>query len=94
MRYGLDMLLLGKKYKTFLSERGITENDYANICVANIASHTKFLADRHGLTLADLMQGQPHTLQQATEDLGGFKKEIAYRSSNFEWSSNGRAGRH
>jgi glycosyltransferase involved in cell wall biosynthesis len=79
MRYGLDMLLLGKKYKQFLSERGITENDYANICVANIASHTKFLADRHGVTLADLMHTHPHTLEEAVNDLDGFK-EIAYRS--------------
>ncbi|MDR3617324.1 MAG: glycosyltransferase [Candidatus Obscuribacterales bacterium] len=79
MRYGLDMLLLGQKYKQFLEARGITENDFADICVTNIASHTKFLADRHGVVLADLMQGKPQTLEEAVADLDGFK-EIAYRS--------------
>jgi glycosyltransferase involved in cell wall biosynthesis len=79
MRYGLDMLLLGKKYKQFLGDRGITENDFANICVTNIASHTKFLADRHAVVLADLMQARPQSLEEAITDLDGFK-EIAYRS--------------
>jgi glycosyltransferase involved in cell wall biosynthesis len=79
MRYGLDMLLLGQKYKQFLEDRGITENDFANICIANIASHTKFLADRHDVVLADLMRNKPHSLEEAITDLDGFK-EIAYRS--------------
>ncbi len=78
MRYALDMLLLGRKYKDFLLSHGITEEAFAEICVENIASHMKYLFDRQEFTLEHLLAETNGTPEELLEELAGFK-ELTFR---------------
>ena len=79
MRYALDMFMLGQKYKDFLLSQGVSEESYADVCMDNIISHVKFLVQREGLTLEQLLMQRNDDMVALNEELDGFK-ELAYRA--------------
>jgi glycosyltransferase involved in cell wall biosynthesis len=77
MRYALDMLHLGRKYKDFLLTYGVTEEAFAEICIENIASHMTYLVDRREFTLEHLLAEHHEDSDSLKEELSGFK-ELTY----------------
>jgi glycosyltransferase involved in cell wall biosynthesis len=77
MRYALDMLHVGRKYKDFLASHGISDEDFSEICVENIASHMTYLVDRQEFALEDLLAERNKETALLLEELTGFK-ELTY----------------
>jgi glycosyltransferase involved in cell wall biosynthesis len=77
MRYALDMLHLGKKYKDFLASHGISAEAFSDICIESIASHMKYLVDRQEFVLEQLLAEQNRDKDLLLEELSGFK-ELTY----------------
>jgi glycosyltransferase involved in cell wall biosynthesis len=79
LRFALDMLRLGKKYKSFLNDTGITDDAYARMVAEATASHVKFL-DRHDLiSLSQLLADENGDADSAHADLANFK-ELAFHA--------------
>jgi glycosyltransferase involved in cell wall biosynthesis len=78
LRFALDMLRLGGKYRTFLDRTGLTDDAYARLVAEATAAHLKFLTRHKGVSLQDLLTVEHTTTDSARSDLEGFKELLFY----------------
>jgi glycosyltransferase involved in cell wall biosynthesis len=74
LRFALDMLRLGKKYKSFLNGTGITDDAYARMVAEASASHVRFLARHDLISLAQLLSEDDREIESTRADLASFKE--------------------
>ncbi len=78
LRFALDMIRLGRKYRNFLESQGVTEEAYSRQIAEATASHLKFLTRHHNMTLQDLLSVDHEDIQEMKEDLACFKEILFY----------------
>jgi len=78
LRFALDMVHLGRKYRTFLEQIGLTEENYSWLVARATATHVKFLSRHKGASLKDLLSVEHETPESAMRDLAGFKELLFY----------------
>jgi len=78
LRFALDMVHLGKKYKTFLNGIGITDDAYSQTIARATATHVKFLARHENISLTDLLSGENSNAETLKNDLLTFKELLFY----------------
>ncbi|HEY9682427.1 MAG TPA: glycosyltransferase [Oculatellaceae cyanobacterium] len=78
LRFALDMLKMGSKYRTFLDDIGVSEETYSRLVAEATATHVKYLSRRGMLSLQDLLSVKSATPEAMQEDLAGFKEILFY----------------
>ncbi len=72
LRFALDMLKLGDKYRNELNNFDISPESYARTVVDASSSHLKFLAKNSGIRIEDLLAVES-TASESTADFNCFK---------------------
>ena len=78
LRFALDMIKLGKRYRSFLDEIGVGEETYSRLVAEATATHVKYLSRKQSISLPDLLSVKNESLESLTEDLDGFKEVLFY----------------
>jgi glycosyltransferase involved in cell wall biosynthesis len=78
LRFALDMVHLGKKYKSFLNSVDVTDEAYARMVAEATASHVKFLARHEAISLPELLSVENESAESIKKDLVTFKELLFY----------------
>jgi glycosyltransferase involved in cell wall biosynthesis len=78
LRFALDMVHLGKKYKSFLNSVGITDDAYSRTVAEATATHVKYLARHEGISLQELLSVENERAESIKKDLATFKELLFY----------------
>jgi glycosyltransferase involved in cell wall biosynthesis len=78
LRFALDMIKLGKRYRKFLDEIGVNEETYSRLVAEATATHVKYLSRKRSISLQDLLSVKNESLEAMTEDLDGFKEILFF----------------
>ena len=78
LRFALDMLKLGRKYRTFLDGIGVSEESYSRLVAEATATHVKYLSRKSSISLQDLLSVKSQTPEATAEDMDGFKEVLFY----------------
>ncbi len=78
LRFALDMIKLGQKYRSYLDSIGISEDAYSRLTAEATATHVKFLTRHRGISLRDLLAVEHETTESMVNDMSGFKELLFY----------------
>ncbi len=78
LRFALDMIKLGKRYRGFLDDIGVNEETYSRLVAEATATHVKYLSRKRSISLQDLLSVKNESLEAMAEDLDGFKEILFY----------------
>jgi teichuronic acid biosynthesis glycosyltransferase TuaG len=78
LRFALDMIKLGKRYRKFLEEIGVDEEMYSRLVAEATATHVKYLSRKRSISLQELLSVKNESIESMKEDLDGFKEILFY----------------
>jgi glycosyltransferase involved in cell wall biosynthesis len=79
LRFALDMVRLGKKYKPYLNGIGIADDAYSRLVAEATATHVKHLVRQRSISIDDLLSVEQPTDAATKSDLPIFK-ELAFHA--------------
>ena len=78
LRFALDMLKLGDKYKNTLREWGISEEYFDDLVWEVVSGHTRYLFQQENVTVEDVLEVRGKDVASLTDELSGFKRLALY----------------
>jgi glycosyltransferase involved in cell wall biosynthesis len=78
LRFALDMLRMGRMYRPFLDEIGVSQETYSRLVAEATATHVKYLSRRGMISLQDLLSVKSTSPEAMEEDLAGFKEILFF----------------
>ena len=79
LRFALDMVRLGRQYRTYLDQMGITKEAYSQMVEEVTATHVRFLFRHKRITLEDLLAVEHKSPESLADDLASFKEISSIR---------------
>ena len=78
LRFALDMLKLGDKYKATLRQWGISEEYFDDLVWEVVSGHTRMLFQQENVTVADVLEIRGKDEASLIDELAGFKRLALY----------------
>jgi glycosyltransferase involved in cell wall biosynthesis len=78
LRFALDMLKLGDKYKNMLREWGISEAYFDDLVWEVVSGHTRYLFQHENVTIEDVLEVRGKDEASLIDELAGFKRLALY----------------
>jgi glycosyltransferase involved in cell wall biosynthesis len=78
LRFALDMVRLGEKYRDFLEKNGVTKEAYSRLVAEATATHLKHLYRKGQTSLSDLLSVKSDSIDLMAQDLDTFKEILFY----------------
>ncbi|HEY9759905.1 MAG TPA: glycosyltransferase [Oculatellaceae cyanobacterium] len=78
LRFALDMLKLGDKYKAMLRNWGISEEYFDDLVWEVVSGHTRMLFQQENVTIEDVLEVRGNDEASLIDELNGFKRLALY----------------